>query len=63
MLIISSALLDLLLPETVGKTLPKDIDEMLGNDIDSDMYSPLKLDESDSDVELDKMGENSADAK
>ena len=52
MLITSSALFDLLLPETVGKTLPKNIDEMLGEDIE--MYTPLKLgDSSDSDVDLD----------
>ena len=51
-LITSSALLDLILPETVGKSLPKNVDEMLGNDLE--MYSPLKLDdESDSDMELD----------
>ncbi|XP_043198701.1 solute carrier family 22 member 15-like [Amphibalanus amphitrite] len=54
-LITSSALFDLLLPETLGKTLPKDVDEMLGNDIE--MYAPLKLEESDSDVELDTTDE------
>ena len=52
MLITSSALFNLLLPETVGKTLPKTIDEMLGDDVE--MYTPLKLgDISDSDVDLD----------
>lgn len=59
-LITSSALFNLVLPETVGKTLPKNVDEMLGTTgSDMEMYSPLKLEDEewDSDVELDNSGD------
>ncbi|XP_037072004.1 solute carrier family 22 member 15-like [Pollicipes pollicipes] len=51
-LITLSALLDLLLPETVGKPLPKTVGEMIGEDVE--MYQALQLDELEGDCDSDR---------
>ncbi|XP_037072005.1 solute carrier family 22 member 15-like [Pollicipes pollicipes] len=51
-LITSSALLDLLLPETVGRPLPKTVGEMVGEEVE--MYQALQLDELEDDYGSDR---------